>query len=151
MNSNTLEECKHERYVAPKGGKWECARCGLLKSTIESTKSGDIAPIINKAGLGHATGDNFPKSPDLESSKGWEEEFDEKFTKKRHDGYHELINIHAPDIKQFIQQTLDERTKNVINELESNPLPGKLVGEDISLMLWIEEKQRQLKSKYGIK
>ncbi len=60
--------------------------------------------------------ETFCNECDKPASEPWEIEFDEKFCKLRGDGYMEMKNHHAPDIKSFIriqreQARREERAK----------------------------------------
>jgi len=48
--------------------------------------------------------------------KDWKKEFDDKFCKLRHDGYMELLNHHAPDIKAFIESLLKSKQEEIEKE-----------------------------------
>ena len=76
----------------------------------------------------------------------WKEKFEKEFVDKEHSTW--KFPIILEDIYIFISQVREQAIREVIDELESNPCPGKLVGEDISLQYWIEAKQSQLKSKF---
>ncbi len=107
MNSNSnKEECKHEyptiraTSFATPSLKLECIHCGLLKSTIENPQIKSLGRIAENL------------QADLESSKGWEE-FD-KWWSEHDDIMGGLSSNLVPKLKQFIQQTLDERTREIL-------------------------------------
>ena len=45
------------------------------------------------------------------------EEFENEFTKTRHDGYKELTNRHAPDIKSFLSKVYAHAIENCLQEI----------------------------------
>lgn len=82
-------------------------------------------------------------------NKDWREEFDEVFCKLRHDGYMELLNHHAPDIKAFINSILkskQEEIEKAIDEMKGyvphlptiDPSLGELTDQDIDFVEHID-------------
>lgn len=92
--------------------KYQCNECNLIFTGIGTDTCLECEGILHKI-----EEVNTPLNSD------WREGFDKKFCKLRHDGYMELVNLHAPDIKSFIASTIqseiDKERERIIDFIES--------------------------------
>ncbi len=86
-------------------------------------------------------------SPDLESSKGWEERFDEKFLIQEGIRSREIdVDIRADVVKREIQQLLDERTREIVEMI-----PDEIDSENSQYFTSLEELKQAIKEKFNVR